>query len=135
LGERAVSVRRIQWAIAAVFFILGGWALIAPRSVIDLTFLPQYRTGTAILPFAVACFGAQAMIAGLFAAFSRFTRATFLAYGIALLPFFAFDYWFTFVDPVFTRLGLLDAAGNAIMLALCVIGWRRAGDDPHRASV
>lgn len=126
-GRRAVSVRAIQWGIAAVFFILGGWALLAPRSVIELTFLPEYRSGTAILPFAVACFGAQAMISALFAAFSRFTRATFLAYGIALLPFFAFNWWFTFVEPVFTMLGLLDAAGNVVMLALCAIGWRKAG--------
>lgn len=121
-----MSVQRIQWAIAAVFFILGGWALLAPHSVIDLTFRPEYRTGTPILPFVVACFGAQALISGLFAAFSRFTRATFLAYGLALLPFFVFNGWFTFVDPVFTARGLLDAVGNVIMLALCVVGWRRA---------
>ena len=121
-----MSVRSIQWAIAFVFFILGGWALLAPQSVIDLTFVPAYRVGTPILPFTVACFGAQALIAGLFAAFSRFTRATFLAYGIALLPFFAFDWWFTFVDPVFTSLGLLDAVGNVVMLGLCVVGWRKA---------
>ena len=121
-----MTVRQIQWALASVFFILGGWALVAPRSVIDLTFLPEYRVGTAILPFAIGCFGAQAMISGLFAAFSRFTRATFLAYGIALLPFFVFNWWFTFVDPVFTTLGLLDAVGNVIMLTLCVIGWRKA---------
>ncbi|HEV7661709.1 MAG TPA: hypothetical protein VGO55_17855 [Allosphingosinicella sp.] len=121
-----MSVRRIQWAIAAVFFILGGWALLAPRSVIALTLLPEYRVGTPILPFAIACFGAQAMIAGLFAAFARFTKATFLAFGVALLPFLVFDIWFTFVDPVFTSLGLLDAVGNVIMFALCMIGWRRA---------
>jgi len=122
----ALTARRIQWAIAAVFFVLGGWALLAPGSVIELTFLPHYRVGTPILPFAVACFGAQALIAGLFAAFARFTKATFLAFGIALLPFFVFDWWFTFVDPVFTMLGLIDAAGNAVMLALCVLGYRRA---------
>ena len=119
-----MSARRIQWALASVFFILGGWALFAPQSVIDLTFLPEYREGTRVLPFAVGCFGAQAMISGLFAAFSRFTRTTFLAYGIALLPFFWFNWWFTFVDPVFTKLGLLDAAGNVVMLALCVAGWK-----------
>jgi hypothetical protein len=121
-----MSVRHIQWAIAAVFFVLGGWALLAPRSVIELTLLPQYRTGTPILPFAIACFGAQAMISGLFAAFSRFARATFLAYGLALLPFFAFNWWFTFVDPVFTMVGLLDAAGNLVMLAACILGWIKA---------
>jgi hypothetical protein len=104
-----LTARSIQWGIAAIFFVLGGWALMAPQSVIDLTLLPQYRVGTPILPFAIACFGAQALIAGLFAAFARFTRATFLAFGIALLPFFVFD-----------------AAGNAAMLVLCVIGWRRA---------
>ena len=121
-----MTLRQIQWAIAAIFFTLGGWALLAPQSVIDLAFLPEYRVGTPILPFAIACFGAQAMISGLFAAFSRFTRATFLAYGVALLPFFVFNAWFTFVDPVFTMVGLLDAAGNAAMLGLCVMGWRRA---------
>ena len=96
--------------------------------MIDLTFLPEYRVGTPILPFAVACFGAQAMISGLFAAFARFTRTTFLAYGIALLPFFVFNLWFTAIDPVFTSLGWIDAVGNAIMLALCVAGLRAADD-------
>lgn len=122
-----MSVRQIQWVIAAVFFVLGGWALIWPQGVIDLTLLPQYRTGTPILPFVVGCFGAQAMISGLFAAFSRFTRATFLAYGIALLAFFAFNIWFMVIEPVFTPLGWLDAVGNAIMMAMCVYGWKKAG--------
>jgi len=121
-----MTVRRIQLAIASVFFILGGWALVAPRSVIDLTLLPEFRSAAPILPFVVACFGAQAMISGLFAAFARFTRLTFLVYGIALLFFLAFNWWFTFVDPVFTRVGLLDAVGNVVMLGLCVAGWRKA---------
>lgn len=121
-----MTALQIQRLIAAVFFILGGWALFAPQSVIDLTLLPEFRTGAPILPFVVACFGSQALLSGLFAAFSRFTRTTFLAYGIALLPFFVFNWWFTFVDPVFTRIGLVDALGNAVMLGLCVLGWRRA---------
>lgn len=112
--------------IASVFFVLGGWALFWPQGVIELTLLPEYRTGTPILPFAVACFGAQAMISGLFAGFARFTRATFLAYGIALVPFFGFNIWFTLVDPVFTPLGWLDALGNAIMVWMCWLGWKAA---------
>ncbi|MEO9130993.1 MAG: hypothetical protein ABI240_07270 [Sphingomonas sp.] len=109
-----------------MFFVLGGWALLAPQSVIDLALLPKYRVGTPILPFVVACFGSQAVLSGLFAAFTRFTRTTFLAYGISLLPFFVFDWWFTLVDPVFTTVGWLDAVGNVVMLGLCVVGFRRA---------
>ena len=77
------------------------------------------------MPFMMACFGAQALLAGLFAAFARFTATTFLVYGIALMPFFGFNYYFTFHDPVFTKMGLIDALGNIVMLALCYVGWRK----------
>ena len=110
-----------------MFFILGGWAMLLPQSVIDLAFLPPFRTGTTILPFAVACFGSQALISGLFAASTRFTRTTFAAYGASLLLFLVFDWWFTFVHPVFTSIGLLDAVGNVAMPALCIVGWPAQG--------
>ena len=64
--------------------------------------------------------------------FSIFTRRTFLAYGIALLPFFVFDYWFYAVEPMLTEIGLLDVVGNIIMLWLCWIGWKRSDDAEHR---
>src|SRR5690606_20518858 len=48
----------------------------------------------------------------------------FLVYGIALLPFFWFNYWFVFVVPVFTAWMALDFGFIAVMLALCVIGLR-----------
>tara|TARA_R100001244_G_scaffold44182_13_gene40065 strand:+ start:44032 stop:44424 length:393 start_codon:yes stop_codon:yes gene_type:complete len=121
-----MTPQRIQSFIALVFFILGGWAALFPQQVIDTVFLPEYREGGRILPFATACFGAQALLSGLFAAFSRFTSLTFMVYGIALLPFFAFNYYFTFHDPVFTSMGLLDAVGNVIMLVLCYIGWKKS---------
>jgi hypothetical protein len=122
-----MTVRRIQWLLASVFFVLGGWCVVSPSSVMALTIRPERQTDAPIALLALGAFGAQAMIAGLFAAFSRFTRATFLAYGIGLLPFFVFDWWFYVVDPVFTPLGMLDAVGNVVMLGLCVIGWRAAG--------
>lgn len=121
-----MSVRQIQWALASVFFVLGGWCLIAPANVMALTIRPQYRSDEFIALFAFSCFGAQAILAGLFAAFSRFTKTTFLAYGVALLPFFVFNYWFFVVTPVLTVIGLLDAVGNLMMLGLCVLGWRKA---------
>ena len=122
-----MTVRQIQWLLASVFFVLGGWCLVSPSSVMALTIRPEYQTDHPTALLALGAFGAQAMIAGLFAAFSRFTRATFLAYGIGLLPFFVFDYWFYVVEPMLTLVGMLDAVGNVIMLALCVMGWRAAG--------
>jgi hypothetical protein len=121
-----MTVRTIQTLLASVFIVLGGWCLLAPGSVMALCFTPAYRSDAPVVPVLIGAFGAQALIAGLFAATARFTRATFAAYGAALIPFFVFDYWFFAVTPMLTWIGLLDAVGNVAMLALCVIGWRRA---------
>ena len=46
--------------------------------------------------------------------------------GRCLMGFLAFDYWFWAVESVLTPLGAgLDAAGNVVMLALCIVGWKR----------
>ena len=119
-----MSDRTIQLALASVFFVLGGWCLVSPTSVLDLAITPEYRSDAPIVPVLMGAFGAQALIAGLFAAFSRFNKATYVAYGLALLPFFLFDYWFYFVEPMLTKIGLLDAVGNAVMLLMCALGWR-----------
>jgi len=124
-----MSVRTIQWWLAAVFVVLGGWCLASPSSVLALTITPAYRSDAPIVPILICAFGAQALIAGIFAAFSRFERQTFLAYGIGLLPFFVFDYWFYSVVPMLTWVGLLDAVGNIVMITACVAGWRAAGKD------
>jgi hypothetical protein len=129
-AAQAATVQWIQYALAAVFFVLGGWCVIAPSSVMQLAFRPEYHSSDAIVPVLMGGFGAQALIAGLFAAFSTFTRRTFLAYGLGLLPFFVFDYWFYFVEPMLTLVGLLDAVGNVAMLGLCWLGWRHSGTAP-----
>ena len=121
-----MTARQAQGGIAAIFLVLGAWCLVAPQVVLDLGLRPEFRSDAAVIPVFVACFGAQAMLAGLFAATAIFTRRTFLLYGIALLPFFVFDYWFLAVVPMFNEFILLDAIGNAVMLGLCWIGWRRA---------
>lgn len=121
-----MPIRVIQYLIAAVFFVLGGWCLVAPQSVLDLALRPEYQRDDRLLQIVTGCFGAQACLAGVFAAFSTFTKRTFLAFAIAVLPFFGFDYYFYAVDPVFNELILLDALGNLIFLALCGYGYRRA---------
>jgi hypothetical protein len=119
-----MTVRTLQWSLASVFFVLGGWCLAAPASMLALTIRPEYHSDAPLVPVLIGAFGAQALLAGLFAAFSRFERITFLAYGVALLPFFVFDYWAYAIVPLLTPLGLLDAVGNAVMLILCVLGYR-----------
>lgn len=115
--------RLLQYAIAFVFLTLGGWCLVAPASVIALTVRPEYQNFSALTVFTIAAFGSQAVLSGLFAAFSIFTRRTFLVYAIALLPYFVFNYWFYFREPMFNEMLLLDFAGNIAMLALCVRGY------------
>jgi len=121
-----MTARQCQYLLASVFFVLGGWCLLSPASVLALAIRPEYQSSAPIVPILVGAFGAQALIAGLFAAFSTFTRRTFAAYGVALLPFFVFDYYFYAVEPMLTAIGLLDALGNVAMLALCVVGWKTA---------
>jgi predicted membrane channel-forming protein YqfA (hemolysin III family) len=126
IAERNVTTRHLQYALAAVFFVLGGWCVVAPENVIALGVRPAYRSDAPIVPLLVACFGSQALISGLFAATSRFSRTTFLVYGIALLPFFVFDAYFYAVKPILTEVGLVDFIGNLVMVVACWFGWKRA---------
>lgn len=121
-----MSARTAQFLIAAVFLILGGWAPFAPASVIELAITAPYRDSAYFTRFAIACFGAQAVLFGLMALVTRWNAASFAVFAAALLPFFAFNYWFHYRVPVLTSIGMLDFAGNVVMLVLAIIGWRAA---------
>ena len=120
-----LTARQCQLLLAAVFLGLGTFCLAAPAVVLELAIRPQYRSNSELERLLMGCFGAQACLAGLFAATSRFTRTTFLAYGLALLPFFWFNWFFYVRRPMLTEFGLLDGLFNVFMLALCVVGYRR----------
>lgn len=124
-----MSALLAQRLIALPFLLLGAWCLLFPGMVEHLAVQPDYYHGDTTTALLIGCFGAQAVLSGLFAAFSQFTRTTFLVYGIALLPFFAFNYWFVFVVPVFNEWMALDFVCNAAMLALCVVGYRQCAAD------
>ncbi|WP_301749927.1 hypothetical protein [uncultured Erythrobacter sp.] len=121
-----MSARTAQFGIAAVFLLLGGWALFAPSSVIALGVTEPYRDNTFLTRFAVACFGAQAVLFGLMALAVRWSARGFAVFAVLLLPFFGFNYWFHYEVPVLTSIGMLDFAGNVMMLVLAIIGWRAA---------
>ena len=122
-GDRTVEARRWQYLIASAFLILGGWCLIAPANVVDLTVLPEKRNSLPLTSVAIGAFGAQAMLVGLVSTTSHFTARTFVAMDFAMLSFFIFDLWLYFKQPLFTELILLDVMGNVAMLGACMRGW------------
>jgi hypothetical protein len=128
-----MSARTAQFLIAAVFLALSGWALLAPASVIDLAVTEAYRGSTFLTRFAMACFGAQAVLFGLITLVTRWTARSFAVFAVLLLPFFGFNYWFHHEVPVLTSIGMLDFAGNVTMLVLAIIGWRAARAEEAQA--
>lgn len=120
----------IQRLIALPYFILGGLCLFAPGMVERLTVAPDYQHLSATSALFIGCFGAQAILGGLFIWFSQWQRKTFMVYAIALLPFFGFNYWFVFEVPIFNRWLVLDFVSNLAMLTLSLWGWKLMGKAP-----
>jgi hypothetical protein len=127
-----MTARTAQFLIAAVFLILGGWALFVPASVIELAFTEAYRDTNFINRFTIACFGSQAVLFGLMALVTCWNARSFAVFAVLLLPFFGFNYWFHYKVPVLTSIGMLDFAGNVTMLVLAILGWRAAGAEEAR---
>ncbi len=124
--EQGMTARTAQYLIAAVFFGLGGWALFAPGHVIDVAVSEAYRENTFLSRFIMACFGSQAVLFGIMAVTVRWSARGFAVFAAALVPFFAFNYYFHYEMPVLTSIGMLDFAGNVVMFGLAIIGWHAA---------
>ena len=115
--------RLIQILISLPFLVLGTWCLLAPGMVEQLSLTPEAKIDNRTSHILIGCFGAQAVLSGIFIFFSKFSRTTYAVYAIALMPFFWFNYHFTMVEPIFNKLMLIDLVSNLAMLVLCVIGW------------
>ncbi|MDZ4275137.1 MAG: hypothetical protein U0995_03810 [Erythrobacter sp.] len=128
-----MSARTAQFLIATVFLLLGGWALFAPSSVIALSVTEPFQDSTFLTRFAIACFGAQAVLFGSMALVTRWSARAFLVFAALLLPFFVFNWYFHYEVPVLTSIGMLDFAGNVTMFALALWGLRAARMDEAQA--
>lgn len=124
MGVHVVTPRTIQQLIAVPYLALGGWCLLAPSTIERMMINPAFQHLSPTSTLFIGCFGAQAVLGGLFLWFSQLTRTGFLVYAIALLPFFGFNYWFVFVVPMFNKWLALDFVSNAAMLGLSLWGWR-----------
>lgn len=112
--------------------MLGGWALFAPASVIEWAITPAYRSDDVLARFAIACFGAQAVLFGLMTLAVSWRARGFMVFAVLLLPFFGFNWYFHYEMPVLTSIGMLDFAGNLTMLVLAILGWRAARAEEGR---
>ena len=131
-----MTARICQSIIALVFLGLGGWALFAPSHVIEVALTEAYRDTSFIMRFTMACFGAQAVMFGVMALVVKWHAKAFSVFGIVLIPFFVFNWYFHYELPVLTSIGMLDFAGNLIMLIACVVGWRAASlDEQDRSGI
>ncbi|MGP1357578.1 hypothetical protein [Roseicyclus sp.] len=119
------TAKALRIALALVFLGLGGWCVVAPGTVEALALRPEFRHLSPTSALLLQCFGAQAVLVGSLALLSRFTATTFLVFGmLASVPFFVFNAWFVWVNPMFTGLMLLDFAGNLSFFAIGLVGWR-----------
>lgn len=124
-----MTARHLQNLLAFIFLGLGGWCVLLPGQVERLALQPDYLVDNATSHVLMGCFGAQAILCGTVIAFSNFTARTFLIFGlVGSLPFFAFNYYLTFIVPMFSPLMLLDFAGNTAILLLCLLGYRLKTD-------
>jgi hypothetical protein len=115
----------IQKALALIFILLGGWCVLDANTVESLVLLPEYYVGNATTQLFLGCFGAQAVLVGIVIWTSVFQPRTFLIFGtFGSIPFFAFNYYFYFVEQMFTEWMLLDFAGNTGIFLSGVFGYK-----------
>ncbi|KAK1763717.1 hypothetical protein QBC33DRAFT_549014 [Phialemonium atrogriseum] len=114
--QRRETVRHIQAAMAAGYSGMGAWCLFHPSSVISLALTPTYAAFDPTTSLFCRCFGAQAMTCGLLLGTSDMTVNSFVAFGLAMIPYIGFNAWFG-IGPgkgVFTRWLWMDFIGNMV---------------------
>ncbi len=122
----------IQRILASVFLGLGGWALLFPATVERLGFTADHYIGTDASAVLKGCFGAQACLCGTVIALSQFRPVTFLVFGVVgSVPFFVFNYYFLFVENMFSNWMTLDFVGNIVIFFLCIVGYRKAKSEEN----
>lgn len=115
-----------QFLLGLVFLLLGGWCLVAPHSVEYLSLKPEFHVLNEVSALLIGCFGAQAVLVSILIFWSEFKARTYIVFGLAgSIPFFVFNYYFVFVNPLFSNLMLLDFFGNVSILLICLWGARR----------
>lgn len=116
--------------LGGVFSLMGLGTMLFPETLMRLSFkkdLALIQSSELTLTF--RCFGAQATLCGLLLLSSRFTRTTYRNFGLAIVPFFVFD-WAAWQAGLLTEFGAIgDALGNIVFSTCCYLGWKKHADD------
>ena len=95
--------------------------LFHPYSVIALGFTPKYiKMSTETTCLFARCFGAQAMTCGLLLGTSNMTLSSFTAFGLAMIPYIGWNFWYSGIGPARgTMTGLIwaDLVGNVFFMS------------------
>lgn len=127
-----MTAKHLQIALGCIFLVFGGWVMLFAAQVEQLILTPAYFIGTTSSSVILGCFGAQAVLCGTIILSSRFTKQTFLIFGlVGSLPFFVFNYYFVFVVPVFSGWMVFDLIGNLGILGCGLAGWRMMSREEH----
>lgn len=117
---------RSQIFMGTVFTGMGLITLTFPHKVIEFAFTDDYlgKAGvTKPLKLTMRCFGSQATLCGVLILSSKFSADTFKIFGLAMIPYFAFDYM-AWKSGALTPLGAIgDAVGNFIFSVCCLVGY------------
>ena len=125
MTDTNMTARKLQICLSLIFLLLGSWCLFFPGMVIDVTFRPELAVASEQARFIMGCFGAQAVLTGTIILTARFRPTTFLVFGlVGSIPFFVFNFWFLYIEPILNQWMLLDFAGNVGILMIGLWGWR-----------
>ncbi len=118
--------RKSQIFMGTVFTGLGLATMLFPKKAAELSFKEEFLGKEGVskpLKLTMQCFGSQATLCGILILTSKFTADTFKIFGLAMIPYLAFDYYAWQTDAL-TPLGAIgDAVGNVIFAACSLVGY------------
>ncbi len=123
-----------QTFMGTVFTGMGLATMALPNQVIKYCFTKEYlsdlpvdSSGNHIYPRSLIlfaqCFGSQASLCGLLILTSKFRKSTYRYFGLAMIPYFIFDYYFWHTKALTTFGALGDGVGNVIFSICAYLGY------------
>ena len=118
-----------QLILGGVFSAMGLGTMLLPRQLLPLSLTNYSKSDSTDLTLTFRCFGAQATLCGLILLSCEPSKKLYRNFGLAILPFFVFDFlaWEQGLITTFGAIG--DAAGNIVFSVCAYQGYRRADNE------